>query len=360
MPPTARPCRYFQTNSCQRTADECDFAHVIITDATKEPRHARLCRFFLAGYCKNGDDCRFTHEAESPHSEDGMQLISLPASKEPPDGTPITVGESPRSFSSDESTASKLSHLPPLYIPPTPGSSPPGYWPVYEYTVPPYYYSDETPYYYSTMIQPTITRATEPVAQDPNDSTNTPRSRAKAKMHKSTPLLSALIHEDSERRTPGSASPTFREQAQTGLPSKPLSPLEESHKRGFYPITWRVIGGGVRMGVNRFPRPSESRSKEPSPARQESPIPQPRSKKADSEPWQVSPNEETPEGNLSAQRPQSRSVAPPGVLTLNVNVSNASSSTPSPRTRARANSIPSTPCAAQVKPTVLFAAAELP
>jgi len=31
------------------------------------------------------------------------------------------------------------------------------------------------------------------------------------------------------------------------LPAKPLSDIEEKKKRGFYPISWRVIGGGVMM-----------------------------------------------------------------------------------------------------------------
>ncbi len=32
------------------------------------------------------------------------------------------------------------------------------------------------------------------------------------------------------------------------LPSKPLSVKEESMKRGYFPVSWRVIGGGVRIG----------------------------------------------------------------------------------------------------------------
>jgi hypothetical protein len=32
------------------------------------------------------------------------------------------------------------------------------------------------------------------------------------------------------------------------LPTKPVSALEESRKKGFFPISWRVIGGGVMMG----------------------------------------------------------------------------------------------------------------
>lgn len=35
------------------------------------------------------------------------------------------------------------------------------------------------------------------------------------------------------------------------LPAKPLSATEEKKKRGFYPINWRVIGGGVMMSGKR-------------------------------------------------------------------------------------------------------------
>ncbi|KAF7980638.1 hypothetical protein HWV62_37444 [Athelia sp. TMB] len=35
------------------------------------------------------------------------------------------------------------------------------------------------------------------------------------------------------------------------LPRKPLSVIEEKKSQGFYPISWRVIGGGVMMGGSR-------------------------------------------------------------------------------------------------------------
>ncbi|KZT12211.1 uncharacterized protein LAESUDRAFT_170913 [Laetiporus sulphureus 93-53] len=37
----------------------------------------------------------------------------------------------------------------------------------------------------------------------------------------------------------------------SALPVKPPSPLEECHKKNFYPVMWRVIGGGVMMGGQR-------------------------------------------------------------------------------------------------------------
>jgi hypothetical protein len=38
---------------------------------------------------------------------------------------------------------------------------------------------------------------------------------------------------------------------QPDLPPKPLSVLEDNRKKGFFPISWRVIGGGVMMGGQR-------------------------------------------------------------------------------------------------------------
>ncbi|EGN98508.1 hypothetical protein SERLA73DRAFT_183560 [Serpula lacrymans var. lacrymans S7.3] len=37
------------------------------------------------------------------------------------------------------------------------------------------------------------------------------------------------------------------------LPTKPMSLYEQYRKQGYYPVTWRVIGGGVMMGGKREP-----------------------------------------------------------------------------------------------------------
>ncbi|KAJ8080223.1 hypothetical protein PM082_017053 [Marasmius tenuissimus] len=337
-----RPCRYFQTNICQKTADECDFAHIISSEALKEPRHARPCRFYAAGYCKNGDDCRFRHEAENFAAD---------------------LRESPRSFASDDN------NLPPLYIPPTPVSSPPGYYPVYDYTVPPCYYSEEVPYYFNPTGTQTTTVRAEPVAHDRDESTSTPRSRSKGKMYKTKPCKfyrtqegcpkdkeCGFIHEESERRIPG-ASPTSEDQTGTGLPSKPLSPLEESHKRGYYPITWRVIGGGVLMGVNKSPNPNDGNAQGPPVEPQKLLNATPPSRDIDLESTLAFPIERTSGSNISSRHRPSASF---DVVTLNMDGPNTSLSTNSSRTRARANSNPSTPRISQVTPATLFAAAELP
>ncbi|KAG7088174.1 hypothetical protein E1B28_012193 [Marasmius oreades] len=362
-----RPCRYFQTNSCNKSVDECDFAHVIADDSITQ-RHAKLCRFYLGGYCRNGDSCLFRHDGSGTDGVDSERWEDE------------VLKESPRSFSSDESSC-KFTHLPLLCIPPTslgsPGSSPSAYWgQMYDGVVSPRYYSEDVvPYYFPVMM----TRKSVPITTvrpvtphlDPRlgDATavSPSRSRSKAKMYKTKPCKfyrtpegcpkggeCTFIHEDFEKRIP--ISTTFTRNYRPELPSKPLSPLEESRKRGFFPITWRVIGGGVLMGVNNSSDTNEGRSTT--------------SRERPERPTVTSENTHTGvptptkalETNFTESAP---SVPPSAVLTCNMNVPNVPqaslrSSSSSPRTRARANSIPSTPCASQVNTTTLFAAAELP
>jgi len=49
----------------------------------------------------------------------------------------------------------------------------------------------------------------------------------------------------------GSPSSAHSSQLPSDLPAKPLSVIEEKKKHGFYPISWRVIGGGVMMSGKR-------------------------------------------------------------------------------------------------------------
>ncbi|PCH40300.1 hypothetical protein WOLCODRAFT_136768 [Wolfiporia cocos MD-104 SS10] len=77
-----------------------------------------------------------------------------------------------------------------------------------------------------------------------------------------------FIHESGETSTtskdvagtrdsePGSGFPgnhiTFSSyQKQHALPDKPVSSLKEQRRSNFYPVAWRVIGGGVMMGGHR-------------------------------------------------------------------------------------------------------------
>ncbi|EIM85935.1 uncharacterized protein STEHIDRAFT_121928 [Stereum hirsutum FP-91666 SS1] len=55
----------------------------------------------------------------------------------------------------------------------------------------------------------------------------------------------------SSLRTPTTASSVTATVNPPELPQKPLSSLEEMHAKGLFPITWRVIGGGVTLGGRR-------------------------------------------------------------------------------------------------------------
>lgn len=71
----AKPCLYFQTNSCPLPSHECDYAHVIASpeqfEALKTPQanlRSKPCKFFLGGVCKDGYWCRFKHPAKLSES----------------------------------------------------------------------------------------------------------------------------------------------------------------------------------------------------------------------------------------------------------------------------------------------------
>ncbi|KAI0064137.1 hypothetical protein BV25DRAFT_345723 [Artomyces pyxidatus] len=66
--------------------------------------------------------------------------------------------------------------------------------------------------------------------------------------------LCTFIHDSSSIRNPKSPdTPTSASSAssESSLPLRPRSEIEEKHARGLYPITWRVIGGGVPLGGQR-------------------------------------------------------------------------------------------------------------
>ena len=83
------------------------------------------------------------------------------------------------------------------------------------------------------------------------------------------------IHEDPKELAPNNvadAAPGLRP-LPPGLPAKPVSLAEVNKKKNYFPISWRVIGGGVLIGgpsaltrcspkpperLNLVPRPAES------------------------------------------------------------------------------------------------------
>ncbi|KAH9480599.1 hypothetical protein JR316_0007199 [Psilocybe cubensis] len=63
-----KPCKFFQYNKCPHTADVCDFAHVIVNPVISFPidTNSAYCRYYYAGHCANGTLCRFRHGLEAP------------------------------------------------------------------------------------------------------------------------------------------------------------------------------------------------------------------------------------------------------------------------------------------------------
>ncbi|GLB38614.1 putative zinc finger C-x8-C-x5-C-x3-H type (and similar) [Lyophyllum shimeji] len=76
-----------------------------------------------------------------------------------------------------------------------------------------------------------------------------------------------FIHDEPARQaaSPGESPVVETLQLAPGLPPKPVSPAEENRKRNFFPISWRVIGGGVLMG-ERKPAPVSQEQEEKAPS----------------------------------------------------------------------------------------------
>ncbi|CAA7262969.1 unnamed protein product [Cyclocybe aegerita] len=58
-----KPCRYFQVNKCPHSAEVCDFAHVMAgpIPATPEEKLPTSCKYYSVGRCTSGVQCRFNH-----------------------------------------------------------------------------------------------------------------------------------------------------------------------------------------------------------------------------------------------------------------------------------------------------------
>ncbi|KAG6885057.1 hypothetical protein C0993_006285 [Termitomyces sp. T159_Od127] len=129
-----------------------------------------------------------------------------------------------------------LVHLPPFYHP-----SPDTHGPL---SIDTSYIASPTMYNTHKFMQPVSPSALKPKAH--------PRSNIHHKVinYKSTPhffVLEIRIHTGTSPRESPATSPTSLPPL-ASLPPKPLTLAEESKKKNFFPISWRVIGGGVLLG----------------------------------------------------------------------------------------------------------------
>ncbi|KAF9030194.1 hypothetical protein BDZ89DRAFT_678652 [Hymenopellis radicata] len=265
-----KPCRYFQVSNCPKSAEECDFAHVIAP--TPITPSSKACRYYLAGNCTNGMWCRFVHPV-NPTEELGLSGVKLVNITEADVRYPYKhMLDGPSSFNYPFYSAAPISPYQATYtghgIPP-PMWSPTFHYPEGQLRLPSYTspassagqtddeeeqrgreYSNPivitsssgviSPILYSTRRSPSRTHSPQP-------------RKYKTKMCKFAQAgrqcpsgdTCTFIHEQ-DRPT----GPRQFGDMQHQLPSKPLSAKEESMKRGYFPVSWRVIGGGVRIGGN--------------------------------------------------------------------------------------------------------------
>jgi hypothetical protein len=71
----------------------------------------------------------------------------------------------------------------------------------------------------------------------------------------SNPDKSADVTEGINADVDPDTTPTLPTAAPSELPTKPQNKIEEQRSRDFYPITWRVIGGGVMMAGSSMSHP---------------------------------------------------------------------------------------------------------
>ncbi|KAF8906138.1 hypothetical protein CPB85DRAFT_1254721 [Mucidula mucida] len=264
-----KPCRYFQVYNCPKSAEECDFAHVIAP--TPITPSSKACRYYLAGKCTNGMWCRFLHPV-NPTEELGLSGATLSNITEADVRYPykhMLDGPSP-SFSYPFYSAAPISPYQATYtgqgIPPSMWS-PTFHYPDAQLRLPSYMSpassagqaDDEEEQrgreYSNPIVISSSSGVISPTLCSPSQ-THSPQPRKyKTKMCKfaqagrqcpsgdSCTLNSSSLHEQ-DRLT----GPRQLEDMRHQLPSKPLSMTEESMKRGYFPVSWRVIGGGVRIG----------------------------------------------------------------------------------------------------------------
>lgn len=60
--------------------------------------------------------------------------------------------------------------------------------------------------------------------------------------------MDVSIHDPEIKGNANEASPKLTPPTDAKLPPKPIDRYDDCHARDFYPVTWRVIGGGVMMG----------------------------------------------------------------------------------------------------------------
>ncbi|PPQ72659.1 hypothetical protein CVT26_004325 [Gymnopilus dilepis] len=293
-----KPCKYFQVNRCPHPADVCDFAHVITNPMTIMPdRQSEMCSYYYAGLCMSGAHCRsmnrFLAWSVASNSVAGWTGLAVdgtypdnptvygnypafPPSWPPSAYSPLSpsienalLNHPPRSRDSVETSSTSISslesddssavtedpqfqehphshqsqvrisddspiiHVPPFlplpYMTPAGPLSPPGY----------------------DFVYPSLTTLKLPGPMKPKGPK--PPSKQKILKYKTKPCKFF----PTERGCPNGSACTFIHDEELPVmssptSSKPSSPIkEDSDRKGFVPVPWRVIGGGVLVGIKK-------------------------------------------------------------------------------------------------------------
>ncbi|EIN12855.1 hypothetical protein PUNSTDRAFT_131092 [Punctularia strigosozonata HHB-11173 SS5] len=303
------PCVFFQTHQCPFTAEECDFAHVYDPNYTlnkSKPRanfRTKNCRYFLAGSCNQGTWCSFKHP--DPSARPSASVSRHRQDNESEDDGDDDVPDI-RDVNPDEWSRRRNEH--PKYRT----------RPCREFLLGNCRFGDSCSYLHPELPQKAITSPTsfatplssaserssstdghdEPLTPEPHDrlanlhiNDISPPKEEPAQLVSPTwawymgPLIpipqghSALnlyqpappVQHRSKKRsrsrgrkhqvkankqaTPPPDQTDPANDATTPTATSPyVSDLEEQHKKGIYPVTWRVISGGVRIGASSHGR----------------------------------------------------------------------------------------------------------
>ncbi|KAJ4501317.1 hypothetical protein C8R41DRAFT_198879 [Lentinula lateritia] len=336
-----KPCKFFQTGTCPLSAAHCNFAHIFSSIMPPDVHHsAHFCRFYDAGYCRNGNSCRFRHDPQYylPIAVDPNWISApplhdtgyIPTQYISPYAPPLPVTNAvsyPSPFWLSESY--------PQFPPPLPPSS--QYHPeeLYSPVLQPEYISRSNSMDSSSVTSSLATVSDHPhlnnlqvmglggapVVEDPLNkpecivvpvdhcagstlfigSSGIPKAQlqniqttsddhssklhsnverkpyktVRCKFHKPPKRLCpkgdgcTFIHSNpvpllpskdssqasgSEKTTAPSIKITSESKFRSpehALPSKPLTHIEAERQKGYFAVTWRVISGGVQMGVNK-------------------------------------------------------------------------------------------------------------
>lgn len=244
--------------------------------------HTTICHYYTTGYCRRGSACHFVHSPPEnvpqgiPQSKYAYPIGHEMHTRTPHKGTAYAIytvtphvgphardafDSSSDMFSSD-STPSDQSLNAAFQVMSIEESVSSEYLP--SPFSPNLQYPNNTSARYSNVGYPGYNRGYTPTGLKPRAAT-----RQKAEQGKERPTLyrtkpckffstrktcpggnkCRFIHDVEKYKRPKKADNRACDATPSHLPPKPRSLQEELKARNYYPITWRVIGGGVMMGL---------------------------------------------------------------------------------------------------------------